>query len=87
MKGRGGGKRRKKIATSCSFSQTISSDCSVSLINTVQKVIAIIKHLIATLPLSDLSKLHPPALRRSGGAGLVVVVGGGGSPTVPLELP
>lgn len=78
-KGREG---KKKNATSCSFSQTISSDCSVSLINTVQKVIAIIKHLIATLPLCDLSKLHPPALRRSGGlAGLVMVVGlgrGGG---------
>lgn len=69
----GGGLGRKgkgkKNATSCSFSQTISSDCSVSLINTVQKVIALIKHLIATLPLCALPELPPPALRRSGGLG------------------
>lgn len=86
MKGRGG-RERKKMQPLAVFSQTISSDCRVSLINTVQKVIAIIKHLIANLPLSDLSKLHPPALRRSGGLGWCWWLGGGGSPTVPLELP
>lgn len=44
-----------------SRSLTISSDCKVSLINTVQKMIAIIKHLIATPTLSSCKLDHPAA--------------------------
>lgn len=62
-------KKREKGKKKCNllqFKQTISSDCNVSLINTVQKVIAIIKHFFffdCDSHFLVFQKLHPPVKR------------------------